>query len=259
MGPALVFSKLVETTVTRTDLLQIMIFTVVGTLLALLLAWVVARLMRLDQSTESAFVLSSSFVNSGNYGLPLVLFAFGQQGLERALIYFVTSAFMVNTLAVFVASRGKARVATSFLNIFRVPMIYAIAIAFAVRATGFVVPEFVFQPLEMVGDAAIPLMLLLVGVQLASSSVRGRSGLIWTATLVRLVGGAVVGIVLGALLGLSGVTRQACIVEHATPTGVMTSILALEFGTEPEFVTGVIFATTLASIATMTLLVAWLG
>jgi predicted permease len=259
MGPALVFSKLVETTVTRTDLVQIVVFTVAGTLLGLLLSWVVARLMRLDQSTESAFVLSSSFVNSGNYGLPLVLFAFGQQGLERALIYFVTSAFIVNTLAVFVASRGKARVTTSFLNIFRVPMIYAIAAAFAVRASGFVVPGFIFQPLEMVGDAAIPLMLLLVGVQLARSSIRSQLGLICAATSVRLVGGAAVGIVLGALLGLSGVTRQTCIVEHATPTGVMTSILAMEFGTDPEFVTGVIFATTLASIATMTLLVAWLG
>jgi predicted permease len=259
MGPALVFSKLVETTLTRTDLSQIVVFTVTGTLLVMALSWVVARVMRLDQSTESAFVLTSSFVNSGNYGLPLVLFAFGQDGLERALIYFVTGAFMVNTLAVFVASRGKARVTTSFLNIFRVPMIYAIAAAFAVRASGFVVPDFIFQPLEMVGDAAIPLMLLLVGVQLARSSVRSQVGLICAATSVRLVGGAVVGIVLGAVLGLSGVTRQACIVEHATPTGVMTSILAMEFGTDPEFVTGVIFASTLASIATMTLLVAWLG
>lgn len=259
MGPALVFSKLVETTVTETDLVQIVAFTVVGTLAILPLSWAVARLMRLDHSTESAFMLSCSFVNSGNYGLPLVLFAFGQQGLERALIYFVASAFVVNTLAVFVASRGKAKVTTSFLNIFRVPMIYSIAAAFVVRATGFVVPDFIFNPLEMVGEAAIPLMLLLVGVQLARGSARRQVRLICTATLVRLVGGAVVGIALAAVLGLSGVTRQACIVEHATPTGVMTSILAMEFGTEPEFVTGVIFASTLASIATMTLLVAWVG
>jgi predicted permease len=259
LGPALVFSKLVETTVTRTDLVQIVIFTVLGTLGALALSWVVARLLHLDQSTESAFMLSSTFVNSGNYGLPLVLFAFGQPGLERALIYFVTSAFMVNTLAVFVASRGKARVTTSFLNIFKVPMIYAIVAAFAVKASGFIVPDFVFKPVEMVGESAIPVMLLLVGLQLARSTAKRQVKLICTATLVRLVGGAVVGILLASILGLSGVTRQACIVEHSTPTGVMTSILAMEFGGEPEFVTGVIFATTLASIATMTLLVAWLG
>jgi len=259
LGPALVFSKLVETTVTKTDLVQIVVFTVLGTLGALALSWVVARLLHLDQSTESAFMLSSSFVNCGNYGLPLVLFAFGQPGLERALIYFVTSAFMVNTLAVFVASRGKARVATSFLNIFRVPMIYAIVAAFVVKASGFVVPDFVFEPLEMVGESAIPVMLLLVGLQLARSSAKRQVKLICTATLVRLIGGAVVGILLASVLGLSSVTRQVCIVEHSTPTGVMTSILAMEFGSEPEFVTGVIFATTLASIATMTLLLAWLG
>ncbi len=259
LGPALVFSKLVETTVTGTDLVQIVVFTVVGTLLVLALSWVVARLLRLNRSTESAFVLSCSFVNSGNYGLPLVLFAFGQAGLERALIYFVTGAFMMNTVAVFIASRGQAKATTSLLNIFRVPMIYAIVIAFAIRAAHLEIPEFISQPLEMTGNAAIPVMLLLVGIQLAGVSFGKQARLICMATLVRLVGGAVVGIALATVMGLAGVTRQACIIEHSTPTGVMTGILALEFGTEPELVTGVIFASTLASIVTMTLLVAWIS
>ncbi len=259
LGPALVFSKLVETKVTGTDLVQIVVFTVVGTLLVLALSWVVARLLRLNRSTESAFVLSCSFVNSGNYGLPLVLFAFGQAGLERALIYFVTGAFMMNTVAVFVASRGQAKARTSLLNIFRVPMIYAIVIAFGVRAANLEIPGFISQPLGMTGNAAIPVMLLLVGIQLAGVSFGKQARLICVATLVRLVGGAVVGIALATVMGLAGVTRQACIIEHSAPTGVMTGILALEFGTDPEFVTGVIFASTLASIATMTLLVAWIS
>jgi predicted permease len=259
LAPALVYSKLVETTVTGTDLVHIVLFTVVGTLLLLALSWLVARLLHLNQSKESGFVLSSSFNNCGNYGLPLVLFAFGQEGLERALIYFVTSAFLVNTLAVFVASRGKARVTTSLFNIFRLPMIYAIAVAFLVRLGNIAVPAVISQPIEMVGDATIPLMLLLLGVQLARSSLGRQIPLICTATVVKLAGAAVIGIALAAAMGLTGITRQTCIVEHATPTGVMTSILALEFGTEPELVTGVIFASTLASIATMTILVSWLS
>ncbi|MDH4208910.1 MAG: AEC family transporter, partial [Anaerolineae bacterium] len=93
LGPCLVFSKLVETALGGRDLAQIVVFTVVGTLLSLALAWVVARIMRLDRSTESAFLLGCTFVNSGNYGLPLVLFAFGQAGMERALVYFATTAF----------------------------------------------------------------------------------------------------------------------------------------------------------------------
>lgn len=259
LGPALVYSKLVETTVTSTDLVQIVLFTVVGTLLVLALSWAVARLLRLDQSKESGFILSSSFNNCGNYGLPLVLFAFGQQGLERALIYFVTSAFLVNTLAVFVASRGKARVTTSLSNIFRIPMIYAIAAAFLVRLGNISVPALLSKPVGMVGEATIPVLLLLLGVQLARSSFGRQIPLICAATVIKLIGAAAIGIVLAAAMGLTGVTRQTCIVEHATPTGVMTSILAIEFGTEPELVTGVIFASTLASIATMTVLVSWLS
>jgi hypothetical protein len=259
LAPALIYSKLVETTVTSTDLVHIVVFTVVGTLLLLALSWGVARALRLDQSKESGFMLSSTFNNCGNYGLPLVLFAFGQQGLERALIYFITSAFLVNTLAVFVASRGKAGVIASLSNIFRIPMIYAIAVAFLVRLLNIPVPTLVSKPVEMAGDATIPLMLLLLGVQLARSSLGRQIPLICTATTVKLVGGMAIGIALAAVMGLSGVTRQTCIVQHATPTGVMTSILAMEFGTEPELATGVIFASTLASIATMTLLLAWIS
>lgn len=258
LGPCLVFSKLVETTVSSADLAQIVGFTVAATILVLGLSWVVARLLRLDRSTESGFMLASTFVNSGNYGLPLVLFAFGQPGLERALVYFVTSAFLVNTLGVFVASRGKAKATTSIVNIFKIPLIYAIAAAFVLRAMGIVLPDFFLEPTAMVGDAAIPVMLLLLGMQLARSSFGGRVGLISAATAVRLVGGAVVAVLLASLMGLSEITSQTCIVEHSTPTGVVTSILSMEFGTEPELVTGVIFASTLASVATMTLLVAWI-
>jgi predicted permease len=111
----------------------------------------------------------------------------------------------------------------------------------------------------MVGDAAIPVMLLLLGMQLARTSFAGRIGLISAATAVRLVGGAVVGVLIASLMGLSEITGQTCIIEHSTPTGVVTSILSMEFGSEPELVTGVIFASTLASIVTMTFLISWLS
>lgn len=259
LAPALVFSKLAKTTISGPDFAQIVTFTVLGTLILLLMSWALARLLRLERGQESAFMLACSFVNHGNYGLPLVLFAFGQEGLERALVYFVTGAFLAYTLAVFIASRGKARAISSLLNILKVPTIYAVVAAFAVNVTNFVVPEVVLKPLNMAADACIPVMLLLLGVQLGSASLRGQVRMISLAVFVRLVGGAVVGLVLAALMGLTGLTRQVCVVEHSTPTAVLTIILSAEFGSEPEFVTGVIFASTLASVVTMTLLVAWIS
>jgi predicted permease len=259
LAPALVFSKLAKTTISGPDFAQIVTFTVLGTLILLLVSWALARLLRLERGQESAFMLACSFVNHGNYGLPLVLFAFGQEGLERALIYFVTGAFLACTLAVFIASRGKARAISSLLNILKIPTIYAVLAAFAVNVTNFVVPEVVLKPLNMAAEACIPVMLLLLGVQLGSASLRGQVRMISLAVFVRLVGGAVVGLVLAALMGLTGLTRQVCVVEQSTPTAVLTSILSAEFGSEPEFVTGVIFASTLASVVTMTLLVAWIS
>ncbi len=257
-APALVFSKLLETSIDWRDSLQIVAFTILGTLIVLLLSWATARGLHMERSRESAFVLSCSFVNHGNYGLPLVLFAFGQEGLERALIYFVTGALLTNTLAVFIASRGKTGATTSLLNIVKIPMIYAGAAAIVVKAANLVVPEVILKPVSMAADAAIPVMLVLLGAQLARTYLGRQIRLISLAVFVRLVGGALVGLFVATLLGLTGTTRQACVVEHSTPTAVTASILSLEFGTEPEFVTGVIFASTLASIATMTLLVTWI-
>ncbi len=257
-APALVFSKLLETSIDWRDSLQIVAFTILGTLIVLLLSWATARGLHMERSRESAFVLSCSFVNHGNYGLPLVLFAFGQEGLERALIYFVTGALLTNTLAVFIASRGKTGATTSLLNIVKIPMIYAGAAAIVVKAANLVVPEVILKPVSMAADAAIPVMLVLLGAQLARTYLGRQIRLISLAVFVRLVGGALVGLFVATLLGLTGITRQACVVEHSTPTAVTASILSLEFGTEPEFVTGVIFASTLASIATMTLLVTWI-
>jgi predicted permease len=259
LAPALVFSKLSTTTVTGPDLTRIITFVTLATLIVLLLSWWIARLLRLSRSQESAFMLSCSFVNHGNYGLPLVLFAFGQEGLERGLVFFVTGALLANTLAVFIASRGKAKATVSFLNMLKIPTVYAALAAVACNTSKFTLPEIVSKPLNMAADASIPVMLVLLGVELAGCSLRTHISTISLAVVVRLIGGAVVGLALASLMGLSGVTRQVCIVEQSTPTAVMTAILSTEFDNEPEFVTGVIFASTLASIITVTALIAWIS
>lgn len=253
-SPALVFSALVESTLTTTDFTQIVVFELVTTLGVAGLTLAVARLAGFDRTRTNAFMLATLFINAGNYGLPVNLFAFGQPGLERAVIFFVVSAILINTGAVYFASRGQAGIRESLTNVFRVPMIYAMVLALAVRATGLDLPEVILRPVRLAGEAAIPVMLVVLGTELARSSVRRGLGAVGLAAAVRLVGAAAVAWVVAGLMGLEGVTRQVCIVQASMPTAVFTIVLSLEFNADSGFVTSAVLVSTLASIVTLTVL-----
>ncbi|MFQ6057373.1 MAG: AEC family transporter [Anaerolineae bacterium] len=253
-SPALVFSSLAKSSLTSSDFSHIVSFALLTIVVLGFFSWGITRLLRFDQVMENAFLLSTLFINAGNYGLPVNLFAFGQPGLERAIIYFVTSALLTNTLAVYFASRGRSGVQESLLNIFKVPMVYALTVALLVRATGFTVPDPIFKPIEIAGQAAVPVLLVTLGMELAHVSLDQNMAIVGLATGVRLVLAAGVALGIAALMGLQGVTRQVCLVQASMPTAVLTTVLAIEFGAEPRFVTSVVFLSTLASIVTLTLL-----
>ena len=78
-----------------------------------LVARLVAVPLRMSRPELSAFLLVVMFSNSGNYALPVVLFAFGNEALAFASVYFVVSAILVYTFGVFVAASGRASLRTA--------------------------------------------------------------------------------------------------------------------------------------------------
>jgi predicted permease len=256
LGPCLVFSSMATSAVSGTDIWKIVSFALLTTLTMGLVSWAVTRTLRFSRPMESAFLLTTLFVNSGNYGLPVNLFAFGQAGLERAAIFFTVSALLTSSVGVYLASRGQASGLDALRNVFKVPIVYGALAGFIVNLAAITVPEPVAKAVNLVGGASVPLMLLLVGMQLAKTSLAGELKAIGLATFVRLVVAPALAIVLAAWLGLTGVTRRACVTEASMPSAVTTTILATEFGAEPQFVAGVVFVSTLASVITLTLLLA---
>jgi predicted permease len=258
LGPCLVFSSTATSSVSGTDIWKIVYFALLTTLAMGLLSWAMARALRFSQTVESAFLLTTLFINAGNYGLPVNLFAFGQDGLERAAIFFTVSALLTSSVGVYLASRGQASGLDALRNVFKVPIVYGALAGFVVNLAAITVPEPVAKAVDLVGGASVPLMLLLVGVQLAKTSSAGELKVIGLATFMRLVAAPAVALVLAAWLGLTGVTRQVCVIQASMPTAVTTTILATEFEAEPQFVASVVFVSTLVSVMTLTLLLALL-
>lgn len=257
LSPCLVFSSLVTSTISGGEFWDIASFEILITLVVALVAWGVARALRFDRAMESAFLLATIFVNAGNYGLSVNQLAFGDEALARAIIYFVVSSLLINTTGVYLASRGKAKSFDALLNVFKVPIVYAVLLAVFISLINLdVTGSPVFKTVEMVGQGAIPLMLLLLGMQLAKTPLAQGMRTAGLAAFIRLAVAPIIAFSLAKLLGLTGPTLQACIVEASMPTAVTTAVLAIEFDARPEFVTSVIFLSTLASPITLTLIIA---
>jgi predicted permease len=253
--PALVFSSTYRANL-NSEYISIGVFALVITLFMLVVAWGIAQAMRYDRLTQSGFMLGVLFVNAGNYGLPLILFAFGQEGLARAAFYFTMSAIFTQTLGIFVAARGRASAREALLNVFKMPIVYAAVLALIFNLAHIGVPEFLMKSIDLAKDAAVPVMLVILGIELARVTVENDRSVVALATITKLMLVPVFAFPLAALMGMTGVTRAVCIVESSMPTAVMASIVAVEFDARPKLVTSIIFATTLASIVTLTVLLA---
>jgi predicted permease len=256
--PALVFSSISTSALKGEDFLHIGSFVVLNTLIMAALGFLISRALRFDKSREIAFILTTCFVNCGNYGIPVTLFAFGQEGLARAVIYFTFSALVINTLGVYLASLGQNEAKAALGNVLKMPIAYAAILGILFNIMSWTVPDLLYKTTNLLGAAAVPGMLIILGIQLSRTRLAGRVGGVTLATFMRLLVAPLLALTTAPLLGMTGVARQVGVLEASMPTAVMTSILALEFQADSEFVASVIFVSTLSSIVSLSLLISYL-
>jgi predicted permease len=256
--PALIFGSAYKTKLSA-EYIAIAAFALIISFLMVVLAWVLARIMRYDRLTASGFSLGIVFVNAGNYGLPLILFAYGQEGLARAALYFSMSAILTQTLAIFIAARGRAGVREALLNVLKMPLVYAVTAGLLFNLMGLTVPDPIMKSVDLAAGAAVPVMLVILGIELAHVTIENDRAAIGLATFAKLVLAPLLAFPLAYVMQLQGVARSVCIVEASMPTAVMASIVAVEFDARPKLVTGIVFASTLLSIISLTILLGILG
>lgn len=258
LSPCLVFDQLVQSRIESSVFGRMFVFCILLTTVMGLVAWLAAAPLRLNRQTFTSFLLVVMFSNSGNYALPVVLFAFGREALAYASVYFVASAIVTYTVGVGVAASGHGNVWRALAGIVRVPALWAVAAAGLIMATHTTVPLAVMRPVTLLSEAAIPIMLLILGIQLERAAMPDRPGAVGVAVGLSLLVGPLVGVGLTMLLGLTGLARQVAIVGASMPAAVITTVLALEFDLDPSFATGAVFLSTILSPFTLVLLIAYL-
>jgi len=277
LSPALIFAALTRHSTEISILFEALLFIAVLAVVLFSIAQITGMFLREDRVTRNAISLASMFSNSGFYGIPVCMLAFGDQGVMYAAIFVAGSSTMQSTLGIYTASAGRKSGREALKTIFRVPMLYSIVLAKLLLHLDALPPEPFMKMINLLGNSAIPLGLLLLGMQLEgiisgmlkrkqSASVSypdrmSRKSVLQgaMAAAIKIAGGFAVAMILVRIFEFSPVMEKVFIVEAAMPTAVNAVVFATEFDCRPEIVTMGILISTLASLFTITLILNFLG
>jgi len=205
--PCLVFKLLVDTKLENGDIFRMFGYTTVIVLGIGALTWFVGRLFIKERKMLVAVTLTTALMNAGAFGLSLSKFAFGEETLAYATLFFVIMVVITYTLGVMLASMGSASFGASCLELVKNPTIYGVFLAFTFMALGWQLPESVVKAVSSMADAAIPGTLVLLGIQLQQMKGVSDIGPLLFANFMRLGGGLAIGIVASAAFGFGNTAR----------------------------------------------------
>ncbi len=211
----------------------------------LVLGFVTLRLLKLS---PNSYLPALMFPNTGNMGLPLSLFAFGQEGLGLAVVYFGCTVTLQFTLGISLSAGNL-----SLSRLVRTPTIYAVAISVILLLFDIPVPAWIDNTIGVVGGITIPMMLLTLGVSLAQLKVNalGRNLLL---SCVRLGGGFLIALLIVPAFDLPPVAAGVLIIQSSMPVAVFNFLFAQYYGRAHADVAAMVVISTALSFLTLPLL-----
>jgi malate permease and related proteins len=246
--PALVFSALASKSFDFTHYWQLALGGAAVILGSGLLAWPLARLLKVDAKT---FVPPMMFNNSGNMGIPLIVLAFGEAALGAAIILFLVEMALHFSMGPYMLSHRMR-----LLQLLKTPVMAATLLGVAMSLSATSLPQPLYSAIKMVGDASIPMLLFALGVRLNQVSLRDwhigvASGIASPAT------GIVMVLVATPLLDLDPMQRSILLVFGALPPAVLNYLMAEQYRQEPERVASIVLLGNLAALAVMPVVLAF--
>lgn len=250
--PALVFSSLSSTPLNAGS---------VGRLLSAFFLMSAAMLvisslasLCLNPGSRRGVVACSLFVNSANLMLPVTLFAVGEAGVERALVLYVVTTVLLYLVGPVVFSEG-ATPGRLLRSVVALPVVWAALLAALFNLLGWSLPVGVGRGVELLAGAAIPLVLLVLGMQIQRAGLVAPSGVNLLAAGIKLLAGPVVGFLTGRAVGLGGIDLAVVTLFGSMPPAVMVFMLALEFSDNDEEVGRTVVFSTLSAFVTVSVVV----
>ena len=237
--PALIFVALMKANISADTLSNLFLSSLIAYLFLALIFWITGKIFKLNMATYWAPLI---FGNTGNLGLPLAMFAFGEVGLGYAVVVFAVMAIGSFSIGVWMVSGGG-----SINKVFKEPMVWATLLGALFLIQGWQTPKWATNTLELLGQMAIPLMLITLGVALA----RLKMNLISRAIILSILKLCVsVGVawIIGIYFELNDIAFAVLVMQIATPVAVTSYLLAQKYGADANEVAGLVIASTALSV-----------
>ncbi|HEY1214631.1 MAG TPA: AEC family transporter [Bryobacteraceae bacterium] len=257
LGPGLIFNALYKAELSYSDMYKTLAFSVLNLGLLWGISVLCARIFSLSNEERSGLTLASAFTNSINYGLPLVLLAFGKIGLDKASVYVIIQTLIVNTLGIYFAARSHFTIRQAIRSIFKMPTVYAAAAALLLRLLHTGLPGVVDQGVIMLANAYSPVVLCILGAQMMSmrSAALPRTKALYIGLIVRLLAAPFIASAILYALGVNGVLFAVLMILASMPSAVNSVMLAEQFHSAPKLVSKCILWSTLASFILLPILI----
>ena len=245
--PCLIFVSLMKTEIDPQALTALSLASVAAYGAVTVAAWALIWAMRLDRRTWLAPVI---FGNTGNLGLPLALFAFGETGLGYAVVVFAVMAVWSFTFGIWLVAGGG-----SLGKVVREPLVGATLLGGLFLWQGWETPLFLTNALSLIGQMAIPLMLITLGVAVARLDTQG-AGRALLVSVLKLALCAGLAWAVGRAFDLDDVAFAVLVLQVSTPVAVTSYLLASKYGADAQAVAGLVVVSTLVSVLALPLLLA---
>jgi predicted permease len=254
-SPSLVFSQILKSKIGGDEFIRIFAGTILFQLSVALIAYLAAKAQHTSPTERANLMIGSFCLNAGNFGLSLIGFAFNQEVFSRAIIVFIANIATNYSLGTFIASNGHQPLSKSLGSVLRTPAVWSLVIALLVTNFHIPLPLVVTRSIDSLGNAALPLMLVLLGLELGQFGTFGQFRLVTTGVVIRLLLSPLIAFGIGFLLGITGPALTAFVIQTSMPTAVLTIILTSEFNLERDLALNLIMVSTLLSPITLSILI----
>lgn len=222
--------------------------------LSILLITLFTKVLKYSEEQRCGLILSSAFMNNGNYGTPLVLFLFGPEGMKVAIVLMVLQQLLMSTLGVYYAAKGSPFNVGSIDaagQILRMPMIYGATLGIVFNWLNIPLGT-LMKGIDFIADAAIPVIMIALGMQLANMTIRKVDWKLLSFSLsIRLMLSPLLALFIVWQLPLDELTKQIMVIVAATPTAANTTMYAIQFRVQENNVSAATLISTVLSLVTV--------
>lgn len=254
MTPPLIFRNFYDVKIDAMYI-NILIYSVLLSLAIIIFVKCVAYFRKYTSTQTSALISATAFMNNGNFGAPLMLFAYGKTAFQYSVAIMILHTIVMSTIGLYYSAKGNFDVKNALISVLKMPIIHALFLGLVWQYFELPMPENIYNAISMVADASIPLVMIVLGMQLAEIRIdKIKWGITNFGLFTRLIISPAVAYGITRLLPVEPLLAKVMIVLGAMPSAAIMVMYSIEYDCDPQLVSSITLISTILSILTLSIL-----